>query len=59
MSSPKTWTEKTPEDRGEATPAALFRRHAQAVLAVCIANVRNYHDAEDVVQAVLPQLLSS
>ena len=33
-------------------PAALFRRHAQAVFAVCLAHTPNYHDAEDVLQAV-------
>jgi RNA polymerase sigma-70 factor (ECF subfamily) len=33
-------------------PAALFRSHAQAVFAVCLANTQNYHDAEDAMQAV-------
>jgi RNA polymerase sigma factor (sigma-70 family) len=33
-------------------PAAVFRLHAQAVFAVCLANTQNYHDAEDVMQAV-------
>ena len=32
--------------------ADLFRLHAQAVFAVCLANTQNYHDAEDVMQAV-------
>jgi RNA polymerase sigma-70 factor (ECF subfamily) len=44
--------EPAADDRGTATPAALFRAHAQAVLAICLANTRNYHDAEDIMQAV-------
>ena len=52
MSSNQPWAEQAPDDRDAALPAALFRRHAQAVFAVCLANTRNYHDAEDVVQAV-------
>jgi RNA polymerase sigma-70 factor (ECF subfamily) len=43
---------ETPEDRGAAVPAALFGVHAPAVFAVCLANTHNYHDAEDVMQAV-------
>jgi RNA polymerase sigma-70 factor, ECF subfamily len=41
-----------PDDHGAATPAALFRLHAQAVFALCLANTQNYHDAEDATQAV-------
>ena len=52
MSSNKPWAAETPGDRGAATPATLFRLHAQAVFAVCLANTQNYHDAEDVLQAV-------
>ena len=52
MSSNKSWAGQAPDDRGAAMPATLFRLHAQAVFAVCLANTRNYHDAEDVVQAV-------
>jgi len=52
MSSNKCWAGKAPDDRGVAMPAALFRRNAQAVFAVCLANTQNYHDAEDVMQAV-------
>jgi RNA polymerase sigma-70 factor, ECF subfamily len=44
--------ESTADDRVTATPGALFQAHARAVFAVCLANTRNYHDAEDLVQAV-------
>jgi RNA polymerase sigma-70 factor (ECF subfamily) len=44
--------EPAADDRDTATPDALFRLHAPAVFAVCLANTRNYHDAEDLVQAV-------
>jgi RNA polymerase sigma-70 factor (ECF subfamily) len=36
----------------DVTPAALYHCHARTVFAVCLANTRNYHDAEDVMQAV-------
>jgi RNA polymerase sigma factor (sigma-70 family) len=52
MNANEPWTEQAPDDRGAATAATLFRLHAQAVFAVCLANTRNYHDAEDVMQAV-------
>jgi RNA polymerase sigma-70 factor, ECF subfamily len=52
MSSNRSWTSPTPDEEGAATPADLFRRHAQAVFAVCLANAHNYHDAEDIMQAV-------
>ncbi len=52
MSSNKPWAEQAPDDRGATMPATLFRLHAQAVFAVCLANTQNYHDAEDVMQAV-------
>ena len=52
MSLNKPWAAETPDDRGAALTADLFRAHAQAVFAVCLANTRNYHDAEDVMQAV-------
>ncbi len=52
MSSSKPWAGQTPDDGGAATPATLFRLYAQAVFAVCLANTQNYHDAEDVLQAV-------
>src|SRR5512136_554404 len=52
MGSNKSWAGQAPDDRGAAMAAALFRLHAQAVFAVCLANTHNYHDAEDVMQAV-------
>jgi RNA polymerase sigma-70 factor, ECF subfamily len=52
MTSKESWAEQAPDDRGAAMPDALFRLHAQAVFAVCLANTQNYHDAEDVMQAV-------
>jgi RNA polymerase sigma-70 factor, ECF subfamily len=48
----RPWAGQTPDDRGAAMSDALFRCHAQAVFAVCLANTQNYHDAEDVTQAV-------
>jgi len=44
--------EPAADDRGAATSDALFRAHAQAVYAVCLANTQNHHDAEDIMQAV-------
>ena len=44
--------ETAAEDRHTATPDALFRAHGQAVFAVCLANTRNHHDAEAIMQAV-------
>jgi RNA polymerase sigma-70 factor, ECF subfamily len=44
--------ETAAEDRDMATPDALFRAHAPAVFAVCLANTQNHHDAEDIMQAV-------
>jgi RNA polymerase sigma-70 factor (ECF subfamily) len=41
-----------PEQPADDATAASFRCHAQAVFAVCLANTQNYHDAEDVMQAV-------
>ena len=46
------------EDRQAATPDALFRDHAQAVFAVCLANTRNHHDAEDIMQAVFAKAIA-
>ncbi len=34
------------------TPGDLFRLHQEGVFAVCLANTRNHHDAEDVMQSV-------
>lgn len=52
MNSDRSWPEPTTDDPAAVTPATLFRRHAQAVFAVCLANTQNHHDAEDVMQAV-------
>jgi RNA polymerase sigma-70 factor (ECF subfamily) len=52
MSSDEPRPEHAVDDAVAAMPAALFRCHAQAVFAVCLANTWNYHDAEDVMQAV-------
>jgi RNA polymerase sigma factor (sigma-70 family) len=52
MDPSKPRAEPAADDRGTATPDALFHAHAQAVFAVCLANTRNYHDAEDLMQAV-------
>ncbi len=52
MSSNKPLAGQTPDDRGAAMPEDLFRLHARAVFAVCLANTHNHHDAEDVMQAV-------
>ena len=52
MVSSKPQIEQTADDRGAATLNALFRAHAQAVFAICLANIRNHHDAEDIMQAV-------
>jgi RNA polymerase sigma-70 factor, ECF subfamily len=52
MVSNKPQAEQTADDRNAATLNALFRAHAQAVFAICLANIRNHHDAEDIMQAV-------
>jgi RNA polymerase sigma factor (sigma-70 family) len=58
MSSNKACVGQASDDRGAAMTAALFRLHAQAVFAVCLANTQNYHDAEDVVQAVFLKVIA-
>jgi RNA polymerase sigma-70 factor, ECF subfamily len=45
-------TGQPPDAQPAAAPDRLFRLHARAVFAVCLAHTRNYHDAEDAVQAV-------
>jgi RNA polymerase sigma factor (sigma-70 family) len=40
------------DDCGTPGAEALFHAHGQAVFAVCLANTRNFHDAEDIMQAV-------
>ncbi len=38
--------------REEVTPEMLVREHASAVLGLCIAHVKNFHDGEDIMQDV-------
>jgi len=38
--------------RGSLTPEMLVRDHASAVLGLCIAHVKNFHDGEDIMQDV-------
>ncbi|MGD0383334.1 MAG: sigma factor, partial [Thermoguttaceae bacterium] len=52
MVSNEPQAEQTADDRGAATLNVLFHAHAQAVFAICLANIRNHHDAEDIMQAV-------
>ena len=52
MSSNKPLARQPPDGRGAAMLEDLFRLHAQAVFAVCLANTNNHHDAEDMMQAV-------
>ena len=52
MDSTRPRPETAADDRDSATPDVLFRAHGQAVFAVCLANTRNHHDAEDIMQAV-------
>jgi hypothetical protein len=58
MDPDRSQAEPAAEDRATATPDALFRAHAQAVFAVCLANTRNHHDAEDLMQAVFLKAVS-
>jgi len=52
MNSDSNHAQRDADAPGAVMPEALFRCHARAVFAVCLANTRNYHDAEDVMQAV-------
>jgi RNA polymerase sigma-70 factor (ECF subfamily) len=52
MVSNEPQAQQTADDRDTATFNALFRAHAQAVFAICLANNHNYHDAEDIMQSV-------
>jgi RNA polymerase sigma factor (sigma-70 family) len=52
MDASRPRPETAADDRDLAMPDALFRAHGQAVFAVCLANTRNHHDAEDIMQAV-------
>lgn len=38
--------------REKVTPEMLVREHASAVLGLCIAHVKNFHDGEDIMQDV-------
>lgn len=42
---------------GDLTPEGLFRFYGPPVLAICLANVRNLHDAEDIMQEVFIKAL--
>jgi RNA polymerase sigma-70 factor (ECF subfamily) len=52
ISNKSRQNEQTADNRGAAALNVLFRDHAQAVFAICLANIRNHHDAEDIMQAV-------
>jgi RNA polymerase sigma factor (sigma-70 family) len=52
MISGKPQAEQAADAHGAAMSDTLFRCHAQAVFAVCLANTQNLHDAEDVMQGV-------
>ncbi|MAG93811.1 MAG: hypothetical protein CMJ48_08695 [Planctomycetaceae bacterium] len=52
MSFDQPLIKQVASDRSDVQPASLFSSHANAVFAVCLANTRNHHDAEDIVQAV-------
>jgi RNA polymerase sigma-70 factor (ECF subfamily) len=43
---------KNADAREILTPEMLVREHASAVLGLCIANVKNFHDGEDIMQDV-------
>jgi RNA polymerase sigma-70 factor (ECF subfamily) len=58
MDSSKPRAEPAADDRGTATPDALFQAHARAVFAVCLANTQNHHDAEDLMQAVFMKAIA-
>ena len=58
MDSSKPRAEPAADDRSTATPDALFQAHARAVFAVCLANTQNYHDAEDLMQAVFMKAIA-
>ena len=58
MAFDKSWAEPTSDDRVRATSDDMYRWHSRAVFAVCLANTRNHHDAEDVMQAVFVKALT-
>ena len=43
---------KKADSRENLTPEMLVREHASAVLGLCIAHMKNFHDGEDVMQDV-------
>ena len=47
------------QETPEMTPETLVRSYAPAVLAVCLANTRNLHDAEDAMQDVFLKAISN
>ncbi|MHC4672521.1 MAG: RNA polymerase sigma factor [Planctomycetota bacterium] len=46
------------EDGDRMTPESLIQNHASAVMGVCLANTKNVHDAEDVMQEVFVKAIS-
>ena len=46
-------------ETGQMTPETLLSRYASAVMAVCLANTRNLHDAEDIMQDVFLKAVSN
>jgi RNA polymerase sigma factor (sigma-70 family) len=47
-----------PEAGETLTPQALVRKYASAVLGLCIAHTKNFHDSEDIMQEVFIQAIS-
>ena len=45
-------TADTAEDKETLTPEALVRRYASMILGICLANTKNLHDSEDIMQDV-------
>jgi RNA polymerase sigma-70 factor (ECF subfamily) len=43
---------KVADARGTLTPETLIRKFASAVLGLCIAHTKNFHDSEDIMQEV-------
>ena len=43
---------KTSNEGGNLTPEMLVRKHASAVLGLCIAYTKDFHDGEDIMQDV-------
>jgi RNA polymerase sigma factor (sigma-70 family) len=47
-----------PESGETLTPQTLVRKYASAVLGLCIAHTKNFHDSEDIMQEVFIQAIS-